>query len=109
MTLGYAIEKFGVAVNGMAVGLPRLQDRLAHAYGDSIMHGISDARHFDYLPPDMMERLTALEARMTSGTPTYGEGSIRATTDAMSDEEAQEIAQTIVDLDWELRALNRDR
>ncbi len=94
MSLDYASEKLAVAVDTLATGLGRIQERLADAYTSSVMR-IEPERD---LPAQLWREFNAIAAVMTSAEPVGDEGSIEASASRMSDGEAQSVAEAILKL-----------
>lgn len=100
MSLGYAREKFGLALDDMATSPQSIQQRIADAYASHIIHVIADDLP-EYLRPqlrDIKERLTHTEA-------IHNEGSLVATVSNMPTEEAVEIARMISHLNVDICSL----
>ncbi|KQP35949.1 hypothetical protein [Methylobacterium sp. Leaf100] len=94
MGIGYAWEKTMVAVTSMASNPDSIQERVAAAYVDSLMH-IEPERD---LPDDLRPLLAEIKAALTD-TPAVGdEGRVAASARAMGREKATDVARKIVDL-----------
>ncbi len=92
---GYATEKFVLAVSTLS-GLGSLQERIRDAYVYHIIHVDAVA-----LPADRQEGRHRLEAAMgTQHDPVRGDAS--ASADMLTDDEAREIADYIIDTAFEL-------
>lgn len=89
----YPHEKFTGAVRGMAVSPKSLQERIADAYIYHIMHVKTEE-----VPDDVKFKFEGIRERLTSVEPVGGEGSVMASVRDMSDNEAMEIANGIVDI-----------
>ena len=87
----YPHEKFSNAVNSMAVSPKSIQERVADAYVYNLIHLKPDE-----LPEEIRYRLAELAKKLTAVEPNGNEGSVSATTNKMSMDEAVEIAQEIV-------------
>lgn len=98
MGIGYGWEKAMVAVHGMAASPESIQDRIASAYVGSLIR-INPEHH---LPPDLRPVFAEIRTALTS-TPALGnEGSVIASAQAMTRDEATDIARKIVHLYSEL-------
>lgn len=96
--IAYAQEKFSNAIRGMAVSPNSLRRRLCDAYVYHVIH----IGH-DTVPPELQPRLADLAERMTHRPARNAqEGKCEATTDQMSDVEADEAAGLILDLGYEI-------
>ena len=93
MSNPYPNEKFTRAVHSMAVSPKSIQDRVAEAHIESLIH--VDPKD---LPESIRYRFTELLRKLTSEKPIGTEGTVLATTNKMSAAEASEIAQEIVTL-----------
>lgn len=93
MRLGYAAEKFGAAVNGMAKSPKDIKERIYNAY----VYNISLINVED-LPDDLGEDLREIKTLMNSVEATGDGGRARATIDQMTIEDAVELAGKITDL-----------
>jgi hypothetical protein len=93
--LGYAHERFSVGVLILATHAGRIQERLIEAWTSQITYGatLMDGTGPKF-PDDLSAEVAALGTRMTS------EGSVQATVDAMTADDASEIARQIVHLDY---------
>lgn len=93
MSLDYAYEKLSVAVTDMATSTDSLQKRLANAYIFGF-HTIGLDVNAD-LPPNLRSLYREIEKNLTK-VPAHGdEGSVVATTNAMSDDEAKKLIEQI--------------
>lgn len=92
MSLGYTWEKFYVAVETL-VGQGSIQDRLCGAYSSALMR-----LEPKDLPKDLRADFIELERKLTSVEPTGDEGSIAASTKAMSADDAEKLAKQIVSM-----------
>jgi hypothetical protein len=93
MSISYAWEKSMLAVTGMARSTKNINGRIADAY---VYHLINIEPDRD-LPEDLRLRLAEIREALTR-TPARGnEGTVQASAMAMSEEEASEIADKIVE------------
>lgn len=92
MSLDYACEKFGTALRFMASSPANIKDRIHSAYLEINLVKLED------LPQDSRNEYEDLMGKLTSVTAIGDEGKLRASLDAMSEEEATELAKVIVDL-----------
>ncbi len=91
--LGYVWEKLTGAVHGMAWSSRPIQHRIANAFiGNLVRLEVED------FPEDLQESFASINAKMTSVEAKGDEGSFMASALAMSDEEAEAVARTIVEL-----------
>ncbi len=93
MALSYGWEKFFSGVLILAQSEKPLQDRLCDAYVYQI-HLVEQ----EDVPNDLRQELAELKIAFTKVAARGDEGSIAATTSAMSDIEAQDNAEKIVSL-----------
>lgn len=98
MSLAHACEDFYKAVASMAKSTDSLQERLVRAY----THGLSPTQLED-LPEDIRPSFVELKEAMTSARST-GEGTVAATTERMSDQEAKRLINKIVEIYEKLAA-----
>lgn len=96
-TMTYAAEKFSNAVRELAIGTGGIRERLRNAY----MHNVAHLEP-ERIPSDVRDRFIELRASMTWAEPTGTEGSIAATTQAISEDHAQRLATIIVDIALDL-------
>lgn len=109
MSLGYMWEVFHVGTRTLASGVGRIQSRLEGAF--LYMHGRLTGPN-EGLPADLAARAREVCRRVTCVPAKGDEGTIAATCRVMSDEEAVQIAQEVVDLYdkvCELHAVESDR
>jgi hypothetical protein len=93
MSLDYVWEKFYAAVLILAGSQGTVQERLADAFtGQLIRLETND------LPEELRGDFEQLERRLTSAEPTGGEGSVDASVQSLSDEEAAHLAEQIVEM-----------
>lgn len=104
MWAGYASEKFSVGVAILAEGREGIKERLLEAYRSQVTHG----RPPDDVSTETAERIRALDKKMTREPDRTGHGTIAATVDAMSEDEAVACAHEIVELASVLRGEVRD-
>jgi len=97
MELQHAWEAFYRAVDGAASSEKPLQQRLADAYVYSIrnLEGV-------HVPVQIWERIEKLGKTLTAKAAVGGEATIRATTSAMTTEEARELLHEIVSIFTEI-------
>ena len=105
--LGYANEKFAVGVRILATGSGRIRERLLDAYRGQIIQanqGPSGASLKEpQVPDDLATDIAALHERMTRSA-NAGQGTVEATVNAMTDEEARETADWICSLAYQIEA-----
>jgi hypothetical protein len=94
----YAIGKLWRAVDILASGTASLQQRLYDAYLSSL-HVLSKRDFPDKLQPDFEVIVAALTWIPVDHE---GQGTAASTTDAMSDDEARQVATHIVNLFYEM-------
>lgn len=92
MSIDYTWEKLYAAVLILASGTGSIQERLCNAYADSLMR-LQDRNDF---PVEMRDDFEAIQNELTAVQPLGDEGSIKASTNAMTDDKASEIAEKIV-------------
>jgi hypothetical protein len=100
MSLSYASEKYTRAMRLLVVSHGSLQERLSDAFR-SHLSSIMASRD---LPPGLRAEHEELHAQVTR-CPGGDEGSIAATFRRMSDREASEVAEQVVDLYHKIRGL----
>ncbi len=104
MRYGYSYEKMSNAVRTLAVGLESLQQRIADAYLDSVLHVKRDE-----LPESTLATFDKMDRTMRSGDPIGDEGIINASARNLTDHEASEVAEAILFIADEVeRAYNED-
>ena len=103
MSLDYAYEKFSIAIRGMASSPQNIKDRICNAH----LH--FHTLKLDDLPQDSRWKYEDLITKLTSVRAKENEGSVRASLDAMSDNEAEELARVIVDLYDEIKIAYEDQ
>lgn len=89
----YPHEKFSNAISSMAVSPKSIQERIADAYVYNLIHLKPEE-----LPEEIRYQFTELAKKLTAVEPNGNEGSVSATTNQMSTDEAIEIAQEIVSM-----------
>ena len=99
MSVDYASEKLAQAVYVLAVGVDRVQGRLADAWSQ----GLSYVPRAD-LPEDLRAMLDDIRARLLAVTSVVTAERRLGPVGTLSDEEAGDIARTIVSLDHQLRS-----
>lgn len=90
--MSYAWEKFYLCVKHL-VGSGPVQQRLA----DAFIHNLSPLKT-SQVPEDLRSDFVSIRNAVTRIAPTGEEGSINATAQQLTDEEASEICRKIVDL-----------
>lgn len=85
-------ERLRLAVESLATGRGSLQDRLYYAFLNIYVFRVED------FPVRLRSDFKEICDEMTKVKPTGDEGTIKATCNVMSDEEAEKIAQKIFDL-----------
>jgi len=103
MSIDYAYEKFSIAIRGMASSPQNIKDRIRNAHLH--FHTLKS----DDLPQDSRLKYENLTTKLTSVRAKENEGSVRASLDAMSDNEAEELARVIVDLYDEIKIAYEDQ
>lgn len=93
MSYNYNMEKLSNAVRSLATGKGSIQDRLINAYIYHLIHV-----NPDFLSEDNKVLYLSLQDKVTRKEAKGNEGSVKATVELMSDDEAQEIASQILDL-----------
>lgn len=88
-----AWEKFYLAVRGLACGQGKIQDRLISAFVHHLVHLQNDE-----LPEKLQNDFQALRQKVTTEEPVGKEGSIKITVSKMSNQEAKECIEKIVDM-----------
>jgi hypothetical protein len=98
--LGYAREKLGVAVDALATSAKPIQDRLHLAYMS--FHPLQER---DFADPEMRASYAEIMRSLTivKDGP-ESEGYVRNTLNVMSDEEAERVAELIVELNAAVRS-----
>jgi hypothetical protein len=90
MSLSYAWEQFYGAVRGLASWTP-IQKRLRGAYGYHLIHvKVED------LPESIRDDFRQLKAKLTSGKPTAGEGTVAAFCNGLTKKQAKGYADRII-------------
>ena len=95
----YAHEKVSKAVYLLAVGSGRIQARLLDAAIAFV------AVNLDDFPTNLKPEFAYVRDRLTRVAATADEGDIAATLAVMSDDEAVDLAEKLVSLDFELEQL----
>jgi len=94
MSLGYISEKLSMAINAMATSASPIQKRLEYAAIGciTIAHG-----QFDKSFPDseLAQRWSAWWSSITNKDAEGNEGTLQATLGAMSDEDAENVAEEL--------------
>ena len=90
MSLSYAHEKFSLAIDGMATSPASIQLRIADAYISQLIR-----LNEQDLPEDIRTDFRLMREQLTSRSPEGDEGSVMATVNKMSEEEATAIARKI--------------
>jgi hypothetical protein len=101
MSLSYAYEKFLVAIDALATGRGRIQERLQDALVYLLIRDLSKD-----LPESMRERFVEIETEATSVNPTGDEGSIAASIRTLSEERCAAIARELFEMFHELGQLD---
>lgn len=94
MSLSYAHEKLGIAIEAMAVSPASIQQRIADAYMFNIIHIDTDQD----LPPELHSLYDEISGLMTSEEAEADEGLVMATVNKMPIDTAVEIARKILTL-----------
>lgn len=87
----YANKKFTAAVTGMATSPKNIQERVGDAFSNHLIH-----LETEELPEEIRIKFSNMFQRLTTCEPIGDKGSIQATIDQMSTDEATEIAMDIV-------------
>jgi hypothetical protein len=95
MTLEYADEKLRTGVSSLADGAGRIRERLVNAWLSSIDRVKPDE---DLPEGEMREEYIALSELMAAQSGPDGRGGYQASVDAMSEDEAVDVARRIVAL-----------
>ena len=98
MSITYGQEKFSTAVHTLATNPGRIRERLAAAW----IYSLNNVDPDRDLPSQLQADFRAQATKIRSGTPTGQEGTIRAFTDTLSEDEAMERAAWIVATAYEL-------
>lgn len=94
----YPKEKFSKAVNSLATSPKSIQKRVSDAYCFHLLHVKPE-----WVPEEIRKEFEQLRVRLTSVEPTGDEGSVAATTNVMSTDEAIEISKSIVEMAFFVR------
>jgi hypothetical protein len=86
----YSFEKFSIAVDDLAASADNIKTRLSRAADN-----IGRVRERD-VPEELREQFRGIYERITSGVPYNREGTLQATINQITDEEAVQIASDIV-------------
>jgi len=86
----YPYEKFSKALYGLATSPKSIQQRVCDAYIYHLIHVSVDT-----LPEEIRSQFEIMTNRLTKSKPDMGEGTVKAATDNMNDNEAIEIASEI--------------
>jgi hypothetical protein len=89
----YPNEKFSRAINTLATSPKSIQERIADAYVYDIIHVKAED-----VPEDSRYRFEELQRKMTSVEPESDEGSVVASTQKLTTDEAVQIANEIMEL-----------
>lgn len=87
----YPHEKFSSAISSMATSPKSIQDRVADAFVYNLIHLKSED-----LPEAIRYRFTEMTKKLTSAEPIASEGSVSATTNQMTTDDAIEVATEIL-------------
>jgi hypothetical protein len=99
MSTNYTQEKLWQAVEGLATGVGRIQERLDSAARHALIrlqHGGGELAFQGH--PELQARFDRLLDRLTSTPPRGDEGSIAASTRTLTDDEGRELAKEIFSL-----------
>lgn len=102
MGLEITALKMRAAVDSLAASAAPIQERLRTVYMADLMALDRMGHEWDF-PPHLRAEMASIHQRMTSELALRGEGTLRATTDFMTDEEAESIAEAIVELAYHVR------
>jgi hypothetical protein len=103
MSLAYVAEKYTRGRDLMARSHGSLQDRLRRAF----VHHIASVVGERDLPDGLREEHDALLARATRVVDGEGDSSLAATFGQMSDQEASEVAEEVLYLEYRIRSLHQ--
>ena len=98
MDLHYASEQFGNAVHELAVNPARIKERLARACLESIHYASSSSTN---VSPDLNRAIAEVQARVTT-LPNGEHGSIVDAIEAMTEDEASDVARQICEIELRL-------
>ena len=87
----YPYEKFSKAIYGLATSPKSIQQRVCDAYTYNVGNVSVDT-----LPEEIRSEFQIMKKRLTESKPDMGQGTVKAATDGMSDNEASEIAAEIL-------------
>lgn len=99
MTLAYAHEKFRDATRTLATHPTAIKERLALA----LVKDVGYVQMERDVPEELHEEYQVFWERVTSGVPSSGEGTLQASVREMSDQNAVEIAELIIQFAQEFR------
>ncbi len=94
MSIGYTWEKLHDAVLTLASGTGSIQERLCDAYVYSLIR----LQKQDDFPVEMRDDFEVIQKELTAVQPFGEEGSVKASTNAMTDDKASKIAEKIVSM-----------
>lgn len=104
MTVEYADEKFGAAVETMATGIGTIQDRLLSAY--MTFHPVS-VENGDFPTDELKKEYHEIYEALTRVKDDPIKGHVPSTTEKMTDDEAADVARKIYSLHlhlmWEVQ------
>jgi hypothetical protein len=98
MSIAYTSEKLTAAVSSLAASVAPLQQRLLHAA--IACHTLSGANHGvdDFPSPELHERFHEWWAALNRREAVGDEGTLKATTEALSDAEAVRLAEELLSI-----------
>lgn len=102
MSLSYTWEKLHVAVLILASSTGSIQERLCDAYTSSLIR-LHEPNDF---PKDMRNDFEEITRELTAVEPSGNEGSVQASTNAMTDIKASTIAEKIVSMYDQITRMN---
>jgi hypothetical protein len=101
--LSYANEKLYTAVSYMVASPKSLHDRIEGAFGS--FHTLLPPHNFKNIPAEIQSQLQEIYEVLTREKAKGSEGNVRATLNVMSEGKAQDLAQKIFDLYYEVHDL----
>jgi hypothetical protein len=101
MSLGYVREKFRIAVLTLATGDDPLRQRFADAWVTALARV-----QVDELPPEIRIEFSGMISKMTASQDAGAEGAIAGGEQELTDDDARQLAETIVSIYAELCRLH---
>ena len=100
-SVDYVRQRLMASVS-ILVGPGEMRERLRYADNYEVVHAYDNRER---VPPDIKQALESLHQRMTTVEPNGEEGRIAATVNAMTDDEAADVAREIVNLTYRMICL----